>query len=47
MYEPIPSLEGLKERLGTFMLGYNEMVRGGHMDLVFFKVQILLLFLLS
>ncbi|XP_066028864.1 dynein axonemal heavy chain 5 isoform X2 [Pocillopora verrucosa] len=37
VYEHIGTLETLKERLGTFMIGYNEVVRGGNMDLVFFK----------
>ena len=39
MYEPVETLDILKERLGTFMAQYNEMVRGGNMDLVFFKVR--------
>ena len=41
VYEPAGTLDILKDRLGVFMASYNEMVRGGHMDLVFFKVQIL------
>ena len=41
VYEPVTSLDSLKERLGSFIASYNEMVRGGHMDLVFFKVQII------
>ena len=40
VYEPVVSLDSLKDRLGSFIVSYNEMVRGGHMDLVFFKVQI-------
>lgn len=41
VYEPVTSLDSLKDRLGSFIASYNEMVRGGHMDLVFFKVQII------
>ncbi|KAM7390019.1 hypothetical protein PAMA_008269 [Pampus argenteus] len=37
VYEPIPSLDTLAERLSFFQLQYNEAVRGGAMDLVFFK----------
>lgn len=39
VYEPIPSLQALSERLATFQLQYNEAVRGSAMDLVFFKVK--------
>ncbi|KAK3724620.1 hypothetical protein RRG08_041104 [Elysia crispata] len=37
VYEPIPSLEGLAERLQSYQQGYNETIRGSGMDLVFFK----------
>ncbi|XP_078698147.1 dynein axonemal heavy chain 5-like [Branchiostoma floridae x Branchiostoma belcheri] len=37
IYEPIDSYEQLQERLNMFMAQYNESVRSGKMDLVFFK----------
>ncbi|XP_029955923.1 dynein heavy chain 5, axonemal [Salarias fasciatus] len=37
VYEPIPSLDALAERLSVFQQQYNEAMRGGAMDLVFFK----------
>ncbi|KAM8731517.1 dynein axonemal heavy chain 5 [Acanthopagrus schlegelii] len=37
VYEPIPSLDVLAERLSVFQQQYNEAARGGAMDLVFFK----------
>ena len=39
IYEPIESFDQLSERLVMFQESYNEMVRGGSMDLVFFKVS--------
>lgn len=37
VYEPIPSYEALAEKLSSYQNQYNEAVRGGKMDLVFFK----------
>ena len=38
MYEPVPSLDVLAERLAVLQQQFNEAVRGGAMDLVFFEV---------
>ena len=38
IYEPIPSLDSLAEKLNSYMEQYNETIRGAKMDLVFFKV---------
>ena len=38
MYEPIKDYEELSDRLKAYQMQYNENVRGGKMDLVFFKV---------
>ena len=37
VYEPIASYEALAEKLTQYQSQYNEAVRGGKMDLVFFK----------
>lgn len=37
VYEWVPSLDTLAQKLTQYMQQYNDMVRGGHMDLVFFK----------
>ncbi|XP_034335195.2 dynein axonemal heavy chain 5 isoform X1 [Magallana gigas] len=37
IYEPIPSLDFLAERLKSYQELYNESIRGAKMDLVFFK----------
>lgn len=37
VYEPIASYESLADRLSFYQAQYNEYVRGGKMDLVFFK----------
>ncbi|XP_032892362.1 dynein heavy chain 5, axonemal-like [Amblyraja radiata] len=41
VYEAVESLEVLKERMNLFMFLYNETVRGGHLDLVFFEDAII------
>lgn len=38
IYEPVPSLDLLAERLISYQEQYNESIRGSKMDLVFFKV---------
>lgn len=42
VYESIKSFDVLKERLQMYLGLYNESVRGGLMDLVFFKVTCVL-----
>lgn len=38
VYETVGTFDNLKERLKLFMASYNETVRGGRLDLVFFRV---------
>lgn len=40
IYEPINTFEQLDTKLNQYMQQYNETVRGGAMDLVFFKVSV-------
>ncbi|CAJ1061772.1 dynein axonemal heavy chain 5 isoform X1 [Xyrichtys novacula] len=37
VYEPVESIESLKERLNMFLSHYNESIRGTGMDMVFFQ----------
>lgn len=37
VYEPIASYEALSEKLQQYQQQYNEQIKGGKMDLVFFK----------
>lgn len=37
IYEPIECFSMLKERLDMFLSQYNDMVRSGELDLVFFE----------
>ena len=39
VYESIGTFDNLKERLKMFMASYNEAIRGGRLDLVFFRVS--------
>ena len=40
IFEPIENLDQLSDKLYNYQGQYNETVRGGAMDLVFFKVNI-------
>lgn len=37
IYEQVPSLQALSEKLSSYMQQYNDVIRGAGMDLVFFK----------
>lgn len=39
VYEPVPTLQLLQDRLLSYMEQYNETIRGTKMDMVFFKVR--------
>ena len=41
IYESIGTFENLSNRLKMFMASYNETIRGGRLDLVFFRVSAL------
>jgi hypothetical protein len=40
IYESIGTFENLNERLKMFMASYNEAIRGGRLDLVYFRVSL-------
>jgi dynein heavy chain len=37
VYEPVPTFQFLREKLGQYMQQYNEIIRGSSLDLVFFR----------
>ncbi|KAK6616888.1 Dynein heavy chain 8, axonemal [Polyplax serrata] len=47
VYEEIPSWEGVIERLFMYMEGYNEVVRGAKLDMVFFQDAIMHIIIIS
>ncbi|XP_072395911.1 dynein axonemal heavy chain 8 [Diabrotica undecimpunctata] len=47
IYEEVPSWEFLKEKLLAFMEAYNEAIRGGQMDMVFFQDAMIHLMIIS
>jgi len=42
IYEPVESYDQLSDRFKMFQAQYNEVIRGSQMDLVFFRVNLLL-----
>lgn len=47
IYEKIPSFDFVRDKVLTYMTGYNEVIRGADMDLVFFRDALIHLMIIS
>lgn len=47
IYEKIPSFDFVRDKVLTYMAGYNEVIRGADMDLVFFRDALIHLMIIS